>query len=230
MRTIIFRSLAIGALAALTFAGTARAQTPASPILNTLEVQKLVSSSEPADNARLSAHFAALADRYAADARRHKNMADAFIAAPTRRVPATGAADHCKRLAALNTQSAETLRELSAHHQKLATGTPSTAPKGAASFQGGAGSPEPTDAELNALAAKASTPADHHGLQEYFLTAAKRYTADANEHIAMAQAYRGTRVAWAAVHCDRLVSLSRDAAKEATTAAEIHKQLANVAR
>jgi hypothetical protein len=46
----------------------------------------------------------------------------------------------------------------------------------------------------------------------------------------MAQAYRGTRIAQAAVHCDRMVDLSREAAKEATTAAEMHKQLANVAR
>ena len=227
MRTISIRSIAAGTLALVALAGTAAAQTP---ILNTLEVRTLVSSTEPADNARLSAHFAALADRYAADAKRHNAMAQAFIAAPTRRVPANTAADHCKRLAALNTKSAETLRELAAHHEKLAAGTVSTSPKGSARFQGGAGAPEPTDAELTALAAKASAPADHRALQEYFLTAAKRYTADANEHIAMAAAYRGTRIAQAAVHCDRLRDLSRDEAKEATAAAEMHGQLASVAR
>ena len=42
--------------------------------------------------------------------------------------------------------------------------------------------------------------------------------------------YRGTRIAQAAVHCDVLVRLSRDAAKEATAAAEMHKQLAGVGR
>jgi hypothetical protein len=220
----------VGTLAAVTLAGAAAAQTPASPILNTLEVRKLVSSNEPTDNARLSAHFAALADRYAADAKRHDAMAGAFIAAPTRRVPANSAADHCKRLSALNRQSAETLRELAAHHDKLAVGAPSRAPKGAAPFLSGAGSPEPTEAELKALAGKASTPADHRALEEYFLTAAKRYTADANEHVAMAQAYRGTRVTQAAAHCDRLVTLARDEAKEATAAAETHKQLATVGR
>lgn len=230
MRTISIRTWVVGALTLLTVAGTAAAQTASSPILNTLEVRKLVSSSDPGDNARLSAHFAALADRYAVDATRHKAMAQAFIAAPTRRFPANTAADHCKRLAALNTQSAETLRELATYHGKLAAGALSTPPKGAARFQGGAGAPEPTDAELSALAAKASTPADHHGLEEYFLTAAKRYTADANDHAAMAQAYRGTRIAQAAVHCDRLVALGRDEAKEATAAAAMHKQLATVAR
>ena len=37
-------------------------------------------------------------------------------------------------------------------------------------------------------------------------------------------------IAQAAVHCDRLVRLSKAAAKEATEAAAMHKQLAGVAR
>ena len=59
---------------------------------------------------------------------------------------------------------------------------------------------------------------------------AKQYTADANEHAATANTYRGTKIAQAAVHCDSLVRLSKDAAKEATAAADMHKQLAGVAR
>jgi hypothetical protein len=46
----------------------------------------------------------------------------------------------------------------------------------------------------------------------------------------MAQAYRGTRIAQAAVHCDRLVTLSQDEAKEAAAAADMHKQLATVGK
>jgi hypothetical protein len=42
--------------------------------------------------------------------------------------------------------------------------------------------------------------------------------------------YRGTRIAQAAAHCDRLVTLSREEAKEATEAAAMHKQLAGLAR
>jgi len=225
MRTITIRALAILALV-----GSAAAQTPSSPILNALEVRTLVTSSQPADNARLSAHFTALAERYTAEAKRHAAMAQAFIAAPTRRVAANTAADHCKRLVELNTQSADTARQLAAHHEQLAAGAPSTPPKGGSQFQSGAGAPEPTDAVLSALAAKASTRADHLALEEYFLTAAKRYAAEASEHVAMAQAYRGTRIAQAAVYCDRLVTLSRDSAKEATAAAEMHKGLAGVAR
>jgi hypothetical protein len=229
MRTISIRVVAGAALALTALVNSASAQT-GSPILNTVEVQKLVASTDPADNARLSVHFAALAERYAREATRHNAMAQAFIAAPTRRTPTNAAADHCKRLATLNTKSADTLRELAAYHEKRAAGAVAAVPKGAARFQAGAGAPEPSDDELAALAAKASTPADHHALEEYFQTAAKRYREAVNEHSAMAQAYRGTRIAQAAVHCDRLVSLSQDEAKEATAAAEMHKQLAGIAR
>ena len=229
MTRLMFRRLGIGTVALLVFAGNAPAQT-ASPILNTIEVQKLIASSAPGDNATLAAHFAAIADRYVADAKRHTAMAGAFIAAPTRRVAANSAADHCKRLAQLNTDAAKTLRELATHHEKLAGGAASTPPRGGARFQGGTGAPEPTDAELSALAARANTPADHHALGDYFVTASKRYTADANAHVAMAQAYRGTRITQAADHCDRLARQLRDSAKEAIDAAAIHKQLAGITR
>jgi hypothetical protein len=229
MRTISIRVVAGAALALTALVNSASAQT-GSPILNTVEVQKLVASTDPADNARLSVHFAALAERYAREATRHNAMAQAFIAAPTRRTPTNTAADHCKRLATLNTKSADTLRELAAYHEKRAAGVVAAAPKGAARFQAGAGAPEPSDDELAALATKASTPGDHHALEEYFQAAATRYRQAVTEHSAMAQAYRGTRIAQAAVHCDRLVSLSRDEAKEATAAAEMHKQLAGIVR
>lgn len=59
---------------------------------------------------------------------------------------------------------------------------------------------------------------------------AKRYTAAASEHAATANTYRGTKIAQAAAHCDSLVRLSKEEAKEATAAADMHKQLAGVAR
>ena len=228
MTTFTFRPLAIGTLAVLMFAGSALSQT-ASPILNTLEVQKLVASSEPGDNAKLSAHFTALADRYAAEATRHTTMAQSYVGNPNRSTGG-GISIHCKRLAELNTQSATTLRELAGHHKALAAGAASTAPTGGSRFQGGAGASAPTEAELKALAAKAATPADHRALQEYFLTAAKRYTADANDHTVIARSYRGTRIAQAADHCDRLIANAREAAKEATAAAAMHAQFANLPR
>jgi len=229
MRTFQIRSLSLPACAFLVFAGNAAAQDKSPALLNALEVQQLVKRAEPADNARLAAHFTALAERYVAEAKRHTSMSQSFVGNPNRNL-GTGMSAHCKRLADLDTQSATTVRELATYHQKLASGAAATSPAAGARFEGGAGAPAPTDRELNAMAAKASTPADHRALEEYFLTLAKRDTAEANEHEALAQVFRGTRIAQAAVHHDRLAGLSRDSAKEATAAAEMHKQLAGVAR
>ena len=229
MRTIQIRSLSLAAFAFLAFAGNAAAQDKSPALLNSLEVQQLVKRSEPGDNARLAAHFTALADSYVAEAKRHTSMAQSFVGNPSRNL-GTGMSAHCKQLADLNTKSATELRELAAYHQKLASGVTATPPAGGARFEGGAGAPVPTEQELKAMAAKASSPADHRALEEYFLTLAKRYTAEAAEHATTANTYRGTRIAQAAVHCDNLVTLSKDAAKEATAAAEMHKQLAGVGR
>lgn len=229
MRTLQIRSLSLPALALLVFAGNAAAQNRSPALLNSLEVQQLVKRAEPGDNARLAAHFTAVAERYVAEATRHTAMSQSFVGNPSRNL-GTGMSAHCKRLAELSTQSATTVRELATYHQNLAKGAPSTEPSGGGRFEGGAGAPAPTDKELNALAAKASTPADHHSLEEYFTTLAKRSTADANDHVAMAQAYRGSKIAQSAAHCDRLAELSRESAKEATAAAAMHKQLASVAR
>jgi hypothetical protein len=157
------------------------------------------------------------------------SMSQSFVGNPSHGL-GTGMSAHCKRLADLNTQSAHTARELSTYHEKLAGGAAATPPPDAAKFHAGAGAPEPTEKELTALAAKASTPAEHKALEEYFLTLAKTYTKEANEHVALAQAYRGTRIAQAAIHHDRLATLAHDSAKEATAAAEMHEQLASVPR
>ena len=229
MKNFQIRSLLLPGLAFLVFAASAAAQDKSPALLNTLEVQQLVKRAEPGDNARLAAHFTALAERYVAEAKRHTSMSQSFVGNPSRNL-GTGMSAHCKQLADLNTQSATAVRELATYHQKLASGAAATPPTAGARFEGGAGAPVPTDQELKALAAKASTSADHHSLAEYFQTLAKRYTAEGKEHVAMAAAYRGTRIAQAAVHCDRLIELSRDSAKEATEAAAMHKQLAGVGR
>jgi len=228
MRTVHFR-LVVVAAALLAFAGTVAAQDKPNSLLNTLEVRQLVARAEPADNARLSAHFSALADRYTAEARRHLSMSQSFVGNPSRNL-GTGMSVHCKRLAELNTESATTVRELATYHEKLAVGAPATPPRDGARFQGGAGASEPTEKELTALAAKAGTPAEHHALEEYFLTLAKRYTTAADEHVTLAATFRGTKIAQASAIHDHLARLARDSAKEATAAAEMHKQLANVAR
>ena len=229
MRTVHFRSLAGAAAALLTLAGIAAAQEKPIALLNTLEVRQLVARAEPADNARLATHFSTLAERYTAEAKRHVSMSQSFVGNPSRNL-GTGMSVHCKRLADLNTQSATTVRELATYHDKLAGGTPAEPPRDAARFHGGAGAPEPTEKDLNALAAKASTPAEHKALEEYFVTLAKRYTTTADEHVNLAQAYRGTKIAQASAIHDHLARLARESAKEATAAADMHKQLANVGR
>ena len=229
MRSVHLRPLAIATAALVSLAGSVAAQNKPTAVLNNLEVRQLVGRAEPADHVRLTTHFSALADRYTAEARRHISMSQSVVGNPSRNL-GIGMSAHCRRLADLNTQSGTTVRELAAYHEKLASGTPATPPKDGARFQGGAGAPEPTSKELDALAAKANTPAEHRALEEYFLTLATRYTNEASEHVMLAQTYRGTRIAQAAVHHDRLAGLARDAAKEAAAAAEIHKGLAGVAR
>jgi hypothetical protein len=229
MRWLQIRSFSLPALAFLFLAGNAAAQDKSRALLTALEVQPLVKRAEPADNARLAAHFTALAEGYVAEAKRHTSMSQSFVGNPSRNL-GTGMSGHCKQLADLNTQSATAVRELATYHHKLASGAAAAAPTTGTRFEGGTGARTPTLQELNALAVKASTPADHHSLEEYFHTLAKRYTADANEHVAAANTYRGTRIAQAAAHCDRLVTLSRESAKEATAAAAMHKQLAGVGR
>jgi hypothetical protein len=229
MRTVHFRSFVLATTALLTAAGTLAAQERSNALLNKLEVQQLVARAEPADNARLAVHFSALADQYTAEAKRHLTMSQSFIGNPSRDL-GTGMSTHCKRLADLNTQEATTVRELVAYHEKLAAGAQATPPRDGARFQGGAGAPQPNERELNALAAKAGTPAEHRALEEYFLMLAKRYATAADEHVILSQTYRDTKIAQASAIHDHLTRLARDSAKEATAAAEMHKQLATLAR
>ena len=235
MRSTFFRAVAIGLLAAGAFASPATAQGTQSAVLTGLEVRQLIARGEPADHTRLRGHFLALADRYEADAKRHNAMARTFIASPSVRVRAQSSADHCKRLERLANESATTVRELAAHHGRLAAGTPSTAPSNSGRFEAGEGARTmwAHEKEMHDLAANASTAADHLAIEEYFESIEKEYNAAVNEHSSMAQAYRAApnrRGGDPAVHCDRLVTLSREAAKEAGEAAREHKHAAEAAK
>jgi hypothetical protein len=42
----------------------------------------------------------------------------------------------------------------------------------------------------------------------------------------MAGTYRGTRIAWAAVHCDQLAKRARESAQAAKEAAATHRRMA----
>jgi hypothetical protein len=194
----------------------------------------LIERAEPADHARLSAHFRALAERYAGEAQQHVAMAQAYGAGTGRRLSRNPGA-HCDRLAELAKRSAETVRELAAHHERLSAGLASKAPRNSAPFHAGEGALAPTEGQLTRLAAQASTASDHRALAEYFLAMANRYSTEATEHVAMARAYRAsanrrTGSGDPAAHCDRLVADLREAAKEANGAAAEHKERAGIAR
>ena len=221
--------VAVAAVAVVATVALAAAQAP-SGVLNKLEVQKLVAAETPDASVALAGHFTALADRYTADAAKHKAMGQAYKANANRSA-ATSAADHCVRLATLATESATAARELVKYHRDLAGGKAAVVPKGAAALQAGKGAPEPTTEQLHHLAMVARTRADHLSLVEYFLTVAKKNTAEAEDYVVMAKAYRaGVRRGGydPAVGFDRLARLARDAAKEAAEAAALHKQLANI--
>ena len=225
-----FFRLLIGGAAVLVMASPLAAQTN-SGILNSLEVKRLVTEATPAANAALANHFAALANKYAAEAAAHRVMASAYAGNPNHSL-GDGMGLHCRNLAELATDSAKTAREMVTYHTDLAAGASPEPPKGAAAFDAGKGAPAPTPDELKRLAAAAHTPADHRAMEEYFLTLAKQKTTEATAHATMANSYRvsGQRRGseFAAMHCDSLAKQARDAAKEATASAELHRQLANV--
>jgi hypothetical protein len=230
MKPIHVRSFVLSALTVWTFgSAVASAQDTSPALLNALEVQRLVARSAPGDHVQLSAHFTAVADNYAAEAKRHTSMSRGAVGNPSRSL-VTSLGAHCKRLAELNTESATALRELAAHHLKLSAGASAPAPAAGARFEAGAGARVPTDQELSALAGSAQTPAEHGALEAYFVTLAKRYSADADAHAALAKAYRGGRFPQVAVHCERAAKLARDAANEANAAAAMHRTLAGGGR
>jgi outer membrane murein-binding lipoprotein Lpp len=227
MTSTSLRALMTGALMLSISVATAFAQAAEGTILNAVEVQRLVSRAELGDHARLGAHFGALADTYDADAKRHAAMAQRYAGNPNRDV--SGLAAHCRQLASLNRELASSVRELAAHHRTLGAGVPSVRPQVDAAFDAGKGARTPTGEEVLALAGTARTAADHTALAEHFLTLARRYGTDADNHAALARACRAPRTghAAAAAHCERLETLSRSAAKEASDAAAMHRQAAS---
>ena len=225
-----FSRLLMGAAAVLAMASPLAAQT-SSGILNSLEVKRLVTEGTPAANATLANHFAALADKYAAEATAHTAMASAYSGNPNHSLGGNMGV-HCKKLAELANESSKTAREMVKYHTDLAAGAKPEPPKGASAFDAGKGAPAPRPEEIKRLATAAHTPSDHRALEEYFLTLAKQKTAEASEHATTANMFRvsGQRRGseFAAMHCDSLAKQARDAAKEATASAELHRQLANV--
>ena len=227
MRTISIRI----ALAALTFAAvTAGASAQDRPaLLTSIEVSRLAANDRPADHARLRDHFAALADKYTNDARRDRQIARIMTGNPNH-PPAVPPGAHWARLADSAESSAATLRALSAHHERLASGRRSDAPPNSARFEAGYGAPAPTESYVHELASGARTRADHLSLADYFTTVAETATNNARKQAAAAQAYRGpiSRPGGGtpASHYDLMAQRFRNQATQAWADAAKHRQLA----
>jgi hypothetical protein len=93
----------------------------------------------------------------------------------------------------------------------------------------GCSSMGPPPNEIPASIAKASTPADHQRIADYFTQKARDYDAEATMHASMARSYsgrpRGESGAMGA-HCRALHDQFTAAAKEARALAQEHRQVA----
>lgn len=217
------------AVVLLSFAGMAAAQAGPAAILNSLDVMQLVARAEPADQVRLAAHFSALADQYAIEASRHERMARSFAGTSRPQLNASMTM-HCRQLKALALESADTLRELAAYQAQLAGGHPVPAPSKGARFYTGEGATPPSATDVRTWVAQAKTSDEHRVLAGYFTAVANRNAATEATHRLMANTYRGTKIESSAAHCDRLVRLSRDGAREARVAAALQDQMAETGR
>ena len=207
----------------------AAADTP-SNLLNRLEVQKFVTADTPIANLSLASHFHALAEQFFAEAASHDAMAVVYKANVNRSATAT-AADSCARLAARARRWGLRASELARYHVDVAAGREAVLPVGATTLQSGYGAPEPTKERLHHLALTARTRADHFALREYYLTQARKRTAEADNYLTIATSYRaGVRNG----HYDpgfayeRLARSARKAAREAKQAADRHQVFANI--
>lgn len=229
MRMIDFRMMLAGfALLALTTTAVAQDR---SRLLTSIEVKALVTSSRPADQARLQDHFAALADKYTTDARRYRAMAHTMTGNPNH-PPTVPPGARWNRAATQADDAASIARELSAHHGRLADGRSSQAPAGSERFESGEGAPAPTDVQLTELATAARTPAQHRSLAEYYTTLADSQTKAAKRYASFAQMYRAqVRKGGGdpSIHFERLARQARESASHARAEATKHALLAQAA-
>lgn len=204
-------ALAVIAAAAL----TAAPQEMPGAILNDAELRQAMSATGGPDHAKLAAHFTALADRYAADAARHREMAKGF-SSNTSRAGGPDMRGHCTALANLNVGMEKSARELAKLHADGSRAAAKGASPASAAYH------PPDHSKMPGMTDKAPALGDHAALAAYFGALADRYTADANTHTAMAALYRTGRMAGMEDHCLRLARDARAAAKHAREAAAQH--------
>ena len=225
---MFLRILTIAALATAT-TQTATAQN-ASGLLNFLDVQRLVVADTQEAHTALAKHFIALAASYRADAGRYSARA-ALPGGNPNHPFSTDIRERRIRQADAAAAAARTVRAVAAYHQILSIGGMSRRPAGAPAFDGGKGARVPTPAELDELVRTARTPSAQRELVEYFVGVERTETANAE---AYARTARMTRVSGArnteaiAARLTTWRRLSREAARQANLAVELHRQLATI--
>jgi hypothetical protein len=228
MGTIVSRTMsAVLALVALT-TGAAAQDRPR--LMTSIEVRELASSERAADQERLHDQFAALADKYATDARRYRAFGSTVTGNPNH-PPAVPPGARWTRAADQADAAAIVVRKLSEHHGRLAAGRPSQAPAESERFDAGEGAPPPTEAQLGGLASNARSSAAHRSLAEYYTTLADTQTASAQRYAALARTYRAQvrkGAGDAAIHFDLMAKQSSELATRARSEAAKQWQLAQV--
>ena len=200
------------------------------------EMEEFVAkASTAADHAALSRHFSDMAAQYEADADTHTELAAEYRRSPENPNRRSGdPGSHCESIARRAREAATLARALAADHERIAREGLSNAK--APTKVPNISMPKVrypdllTPQQVQDLVAFARTPADHSKLSRHFATEAALDKADADSHAAMATGYRASnlrgRSESMAVHCDRLVQLIRESARDARDLAAYHEKLA----
>jgi hypothetical protein len=227
----LFSAFTLGIALVLMSTTSANAQgKKSSDLLPAKQVKELAATAKtPADHMKLSKHYAALAEKYDAEAVEHDIVAKAYRAMPnaseSKRPGAPDTAIHCDRLAAYARDAAKEARMLAAAHEEMASGR---------TVQ----SERPGDEELIALIDHATSPSQHEALAAYYDEVAKDFDREVVKDRDIASRYRNrpapvfpkiTPPVSFATHYDGLAMKAWRAAKEAMLLAEHHRMLAKAA-
>lgn len=227
------------AMSSLVFAAVpAWSQAPdATPLAADVVAELVAAPDLPANRARLSAHFLAVAADYDAYARDHRGMAKAYRRTPSgsdsKRPGAPDTAVHCDRLADSAAGAASEARALAAAYAGDSPAVPVPAPPGNTepAKANSAELLEPT--ELRTLSEGTPTPQSHARLARHYLALAAKLERETREHRDLAAAYRAAPtgaetkrpgVPDTAVHCERLAERVSRMAGEARALANAHAQ------
>lgn len=231
-----WRTYTVALLSMAALAASLPVLSAAQDVRTNKEMEEFVAkASTPAQHTALSQHFSDMAAQYEANADTHTALAAEYRRSPgnpNRRLEDPGI--HCESIARRAREAATSARALADYHERVAREGLSRAK--APSKIPNISMPKVrypdllTPKQVQELVAFARSPADHIKLSKHFATEAALDKADAESHAAMAAGYRAStppgRRESLAVHCDHLVQLIRESARDARDLASYHEKLA----